>query len=97
MKHCPDCDTVKPSSEFYAHPRSPDGLQRRCKVCDNARRARHAPPGRERVPVCSLCCNLSHRVPGPKCSLCGRRYADEQPAEAETYRSSPIAAFEELA
>lgn len=31
------CFTVKPISDFGRHPRSPDGLQARCKACENER------------------------------------------------------------
>lgn len=35
MKHCPVCETSKPLSAFYRHPRTSDGLNYRCIPCQN--------------------------------------------------------------
>lgn len=37
MKLCPECSEVKSRSEFYAHPRTSDGLLGICKACHKAR------------------------------------------------------------
>lgn len=43
MKHCHDCNTKKPLSDFNKRRASKDGLQPRCRVCDNIRSTnRHA-------------------------------------------------------
>lgn len=33
MKVCTGCGQELPRSEFYAHPRAPDGLRYKCKAC----------------------------------------------------------------
>lgn len=35
-KRCTRCDTVKPVSEFHAHPKTADGYQPSCRPCHNA-------------------------------------------------------------
>lgn len=37
-KHCPDCDTIKPMSEYY---RAGPYYQRRCKPCHNKTRNKY--------------------------------------------------------
>lgn len=37
MKHCPDCNTAKPASEYNKRRASKDGLQPKCRACDNIR------------------------------------------------------------
>lgn len=47
-KLCPDCNTRKARSEFYALPHTSDGLGTRCKPCQRAyvKRHRQTPRGR---------------------------------------------------
>lgn len=44
-KVCQRCDTVKPRSDFYSHPKSADGLRPCCKSCHNTD-PRNATPAR---------------------------------------------------
>lgn len=36
MKTCARCNQAKPTTEFYAHPRTADGLLGKCKECHRA-------------------------------------------------------------
>lgn len=36
-KRCSDCERFKVRSAFYVNGKSPDGLEKRCKVCKRAR------------------------------------------------------------
>ncbi len=38
-KHCPDCNTTKPASEFSPHKTTADKLQTYCRVCSKKRAA----------------------------------------------------------
>lgn len=42
MKTCIDCNRSKPRSAFYRNCSAKDGLQSRCKACDNRGRAARA-------------------------------------------------------
>lgn len=36
LKHCPQCDTTQPLTDFYKDRSRPDGRQGRCKACSKA-------------------------------------------------------------
>lgn len=70
-----------------------DARGRRCTACKAARR--NAPARRHKHTICPVCCNLSHRVVGPRCKRCRRVWAPDR-TSGEVLTCSPIAAMEEM-
>lgn len=79
-RKCTSCYHILGVLEF-------EGASRVCKPCCDRRDARISMrseaewnPGRkEHVPgrICGVCCDLPHRVVGPKCRGCGIHYAPD--------------------
>ena len=84
---CPDCGKPRNPDTCYPNKKSADGLQRLCRVCDNARRRRNykLPPLCGAKPTCTECAGQCWRVKGRVC-VCGRRYAPQAPVRADTER-----------
>ena len=51
MKTCIDCKETKPPRFFYRNRGAKDGLQSRCKICDNRNRCYGKPRGDVRTSV----------------------------------------------
>ena len=67
MKVCRECNTEKPLSEFYKHPRMADGHLNKCSECVKKRVSKHREANLERILAYDkMRANKPHRVQARK-------------------------------
>jgi len=87
---CP-CGKPRTSKTCYRNKKHGDGLQNRCRECDNARSKKR--PSRRGKPLCKLCAGQAHRVVGGKCLYCGLRHVSEPPVRLDFTSPARESAF----
>lgn len=86
-KLCPDCNTVKPSSEFNKDPRNKSGLYTYCRPCKYQRYKKNRNPGKRRLERVKYCYNLELeeykalvKAANKTCQTCGTPEGDDKPS-----------------
>lgn len=77
LKRCAACRVSKPLAEFWRSAKSKDGLQARCKACQEIR---DATPRRRRgrSKHCAACYGMPHARPPEGCRACGLPHEAEK-------------------
>ena len=87
-KLCPDCNIVKPASEFNKYPKNKSGLYTYCRPCKYLRYRKNRDPEKRRLERVKACYNLDPeeyqalvKAANRTCQTCGTPEGDDKPSK----------------